>query len=351
MPFADVIGHERAKGLLRSAILNERVAHAYLFHGPDRIGKRLLALRFMQAMACEASPPSGEPDSCGRCRSCHQFDQGTHPDLSLIRPDPEQASPQIKIEDIRELESRLIYRPLIAPRKFCLIDDADAMNLSAANALLKTLEEPPGYGLLILVSSRPYSMPVTIRSRCQSLRLTPPPFDQSVRHLRRAHGWSEQDATLMTTLTEGRLGEALMTDLASIQERHDGLATLLAPQALRSATTILTAAEALSKEERLSDSLDRLSRWVRDLVLVGIGGRAESLTYASHRPLLETIAKRADSHRLLDLLQEIDSFQRNSNRNLNAQLVLEHLLLCLREAVAPAPSGPAATPPRTPAKR
>jgi DNA polymerase-3 subunit delta' len=351
MPFADVIGHERAKGLLRSAIRNERVPHAYLFHGPDRIGKRLLALRYMQTMACEAAPPSGEPDACGRCRSCHQFDHGTHPDLSLIRPDPEQSTPQIKIEDIRELESRLIYRPLIAPRKFCLIDDADTMNLSAANALLKTLEEPPGHGLLILVSSRPYSMPVTIRSRCQSLRLTPPPFDQSVRHLMRVRGWSEQNATLMTTLTEGRLGEALLTDLASIQERHDSLATLLAPQALRSTTTILTAAEALSKEERLSDSLDRLSRWVRDLILVGIGGRIEFLTYASHRPQLASIAKVADSHRLLDLLQEIDSFQRNSNRNLNAQLVLEHLLLRLREAISVSPPTPAPTPPRTPAGR
>lgn len=335
MPFADVVGHDRAKSLLRSAILNERVAHAYLFHGPDRIGKRLLALRFMQAMACEATSPSDEPDACGRCRSCHQFDQGTHPDLSLIRPDPEQSSPQIKIEDIRELESRLIYRPLIAPRKFCLIDDADAMNLPAANALLKTLEEPPGYGLLILVSSRPYSMPATIRSRCQSLRLTPPPFEQSVRHLMNMRGWSEPDATVLTSRTEGRLGEALMTDLASIQERHDSLATLLAPHALRSTTATLTAAEALSKEDRLSDSLDRLSRWVRDLVLVGIGSRTESLTYASHRPLLETIAKRADSDRLLGLLQEIDAIQRNSTRNLNAQLVLEHLLLQLREAVAP----------------
>lgn len=351
MPFADVIGHERAKGLLRSAIRHERVAHAYLFHGPDRIGKRLLALRFMQTMVCEDPMPPGEPDACGRCRSCYQFDQGTHPDLSLIRPDPEQSTPQIKIEDIRELESRLIYRPLIAPRKFCLIDDADTMNLSAANALLKTLEEPPGHGLLILVSSRPYSMPVTIRSRCQGLRLTPPPFDQSVRHLIRTRGWSEQDATLMTTLTEGRLGEALLTDLASIQERHDSLATLLAPQALRSATTILTAAEALSKEERLNDSLDRLSRWVRDLILVGIGGRSEFLTHASHRPQLASIAKVADSHRLLDLLQEIDSFQRNSNRNLNAQLVLEHLLLRLREAVSATPPAPVPTPLRTSAKR
>jgi DNA polymerase-3 subunit delta' len=194
-------------------------------------------------------------------------------------------------------------------------------------------------------------MPVTIRSRCQGLRLTPPPYDQSMRHLMVARGWSEQDATLMTTLTEGRLGEALLTDLGSIQKRHENLATLLAPQALRSATTILTAAEALSKEERLSDSLDRLSRWVRDLVMVGIGGRTESLTHTSHRPLLESIAKRADSHRLLDLLQEIDSFQRNSSRNLNAQLVLEHLLLRLRDAVAAVPPTPSPTPSRAPARR
>ena len=143
MPFVDIIGHTAAKALLRSAIMQDRVAHAYLFHGDDRIGKRLLALRLAQALLCETLPADQEPDGCGACRACRQVEARTHPDFMVIEPDREQANPQIKIELIRDIEHQMIYRPLIGDRKICLIDDADRMTIGAANALLKTLEEPP----------------------------------------------------------------------------------------------------------------------------------------------------------------------------------------------------------------
>ncbi len=339
MPFSDVIGHDRAKTLLRAAIVNNRVAHAYLFHGPDRIGKRLLARRFIQAMTCDTAPGPDGPEACGRCRSCQQFEQQSHPDWCVIEPDRSGATPVIKIEDIRELESRLIYRPLLAPRKFCLIDDAERMNIGAANALLKTLEEPPGHALLILVSSRPYALPATIRSRCQALRLTAPAVSVTAAALTRVRGLSATDANVLASVTEGRLGEALSSDLTSLREQHDTMATVTSPKALRSISTILTTAETLAKgEESAADTLDRLATWIHDVALTQIGAEADRLTHRGHERELQAAAQSADLDRLLALLSEIETFQRNSSRNLNAQLMLEHILLRLRDATVAAPA-------------
>ncbi len=337
MPFADLIGHERAKALLRAAIANQRVAHAYLFHGPDRIGKRRLALASIQAMCCDRAGSGGEPDACGQCRSCHQLEQGSHPDLCLVTPDVSGATPRIRIEDIREIESRLIYRPLVAERKFCLIDDADRLTLEAANALLKTLEEPPGFAMLILVSSRPFALPATIRSRCQSLRLSAPAIAETRSALRRLRGLSETDAQLAASVTEGRLGEALTMDLAARREQQEHIATLTAPASLRSIATILTTAETLAKgEESAADILDRLAVWIRDVALTHLGVSADRLTHPGQEGALRAFASASDLDRLLDVLTEIDTFQRNSTRNLNPQLMLEHVLLTLRDASVPA---------------
>src|SRR6185436_10274410 len=145
MPFSDIIGHEGPKAILKASIRHDRVAHAYIFHGEDGIGKQLAAVRFAQAINCETAYGSQGPDACGACRSCSQIEASTHPDFLLIQPDREMANPQIKIEQIRELEQQLVYRPLLSPRKVYVIDDADRLTQGAANALLKTLEEPVGH--------------------------------------------------------------------------------------------------------------------------------------------------------------------------------------------------------------
>ena len=108
-------------------------------------------------------------------RSCRQIEARTHPDFFVIEPDPEQATQQIKIEQVREIEHQIMYRPLIGERKICLIDNADRMTIGAANALLKTLEEPPAHSLFLVISSRPAALPATIRSRCRQVGLVTPP--------------------------------------------------------------------------------------------------------------------------------------------------------------------------------
>ena len=119
MPFHDCIGHHTSIALLQAAVRHKRLAHAYLFHGEEAIGKRLVATRLTQALSCEYPPDTDGFDSCGTCRSCRQIESHTHPDFVIIEPDPEQASRQIKIEQVREIEHQIMYRPLIAERKIC----------------------------------------------------------------------------------------------------------------------------------------------------------------------------------------------------------------------------------------
>ena len=166
MPFADVIGHETAKRKLRTALANETIGHAYLFIGEEKIGKQLMASRFAQALSCEAHTAAGTTDSCGQCRACLQITSESYPDLLIVQPEEDTANPQIKIGQVREIERHMIYRPLFSSRKLCLINDADRLTANAANAFLKTLEDPPEHSLFILITSRPMKLLATVRSRC-----------------------------------------------------------------------------------------------------------------------------------------------------------------------------------------
>ena len=335
MPFSDIIGHERPKTILQASLRQDRIAHAYLFHGDEGIGKRLVALRFAQALNCESGDGS---DACGACRSCMQIEARTHPDFLAVEPDPELANPQIKIEQIRDLEHQIAYHPLVGRKKVFLIDDADRMTLGAANALLKTLEEPPDHSVLLLVSGRPSALPATVRSRCQSLRFTPPARTQVEAALILKREIPPADARLLAAASQLRLGAALTMDLAATRAMHDELCAVASPQTLRSVTAILTAAEAFHKSDRGSEVLDWLAQWIRDLLLVCIGADQDHLIHADRLPLLKNAARGAQADRLAGLLEEIDQLQRSAGRNLNLQMALETVLLHLREALGFSPA-------------
>jgi DNA polymerase-3 subunit delta' len=336
MPFSDIIGHERPIAFLKTVLRNGRLGHAYLLHGAEGIGKRQVAIRLAQAILCEQNVDESGTDSCGTCRGCLQVVARTHPDFLLVEPDPEQAIPQIKIEQIRELESQVVYRPLIAARKVFVVDDADRLTIGAANALLKTLEEPPTHALFLLVTSRIDALPATIRSRCQRLRFSPPSEDQ-VRHALRAQlGWSVADAQFVTMLTQSRIGQALKGDPAALRTQQEEFCALAGAKALQSSSSVLTVAETLHRAERAPEALTWLARWVRDLILTRTGAEPEFLVNQDRRAALEQGARPDQLDRLLDLYITIDQMERSSTRNLNLQLALESILLRLRDIlVAP----------------
>src|SRR5574342_949224 len=303
MPFQHIIGHQQTIASLQTAAARQRLAHAYIFHGEAAIGKRSTALCFAQALNCERSSQSDMIDACGTCRSCQQIQARTHPDFFVIEPDNELAPPRIKIEQVREIEQQIMYRPLIGERKICLIDEADRMTIGAANALLKTLEEPPAHSLFILISSRPAALPATIRSRCQSLRFATPSRTQVEAAVILKRELPPADARLLAIISEGRIGEALSSDAKDIRARQQELLDLVRPQSLQAITTILSAAEALAKTERAPEILTWLARWIRDLVLIQVGGDRDQLLHVEDLPALESYARQAKTDSLLDLLE------------------------------------------------
>ncbi len=335
MPFADIIGHDSGKALLRSAIVQNRVAHAYLFHGDDRIGKRLLALRFAQTLLCETLPIGHEPDACGVCRACRQVEARTHPDFMVIEPDREQANPQIKIELIRDIEHQLIYRPLIGDRKICLIDDADRMTIGAANALLKTLEEPPDHSLFVLVSSRPYALPATIRSRCQALRLTPSAQTQVEAAVILKRELPPSDAHFLAVLSDGQLGKALECNLEQARNSQKEFSLIFSAKGLQSFSTILATAEALAKGDRGLEAFDWLLRWLRDVLLLAVEAGSDHVLNLDQRTAMQTLAERIDIDELLDLIGDLEKLERQAHRNLNLQMALETILLRVRRLLTP----------------
>jgi len=337
MPFRDCIGHQTSIAFLQAAVKNKRLAHAYLFHGEEAIGKRLTALRLAQALSCEQPSDTDGLDSCGACRSCRQIEAHTHPDFFVIEPDPEQATRQIKIEQVREIEHQIMYRPLIGERKICLIDDADRMTIGAANALLKPLEEPPEHSLFLVISSRPAALPATIRSRCQALRFLTPARTQVEAALILQRETPPADARFLAIISEGRLGEALTADVLDTRARQQELLNLVRPQSLRSIGSILSSAEAIAKADRAQDILAWLARWIRDLVLIQVGGDRDQLLYVEDLKTLETYARQADTDQLLDLLREIEMTEQRATRHLNLHMALETILLRLRDAVTAAP--------------
>jgi DNA polymerase III subunit delta' len=299
-------------------------------------------MRFAQALNCEEGHDVENPDACGLCRSCMQIEAHTHPDFILIEPDRELANPQIKIEQIRGLEQQIIYRPLIGAFKIVLIDEADRMTIGAANALLKTLEEPPAHSIFVLTTSRPYALPSTIQSRCQSLRFVPAAQTQVEAALIVKRNIPPDDARLVAIASQSRVGLALHTDIKSLRTTQDEFHTLLSSPSLRSIAVVLSAAESLAKSDRPSEALEWIAQWLRDLMLVTIGAQSDLLLNTERLTELKNIARSVRLDALLDLLAEIERIQRASTRNINLQLALETLFLQLRDALhpsaAPAPS-------------
>ncbi len=333
MPFADVIGQEGPKKKIRTALAQEAIGHAYLFSGDEGIGKRLMALRFAQALSCETSPPSSQSDSCGQCRACRQIDSGIYPDLLLIEPQQDKTNPQIKIDQIREIERHVIYRPLLSARNICLIDDADRLTANAANAFLKTLEDPPEHSLFILVTSQPLRLLATVRSRCLTLRFSPAALWQFEGALALKQAMAIEDVRFLSQVCRNRIGVALRTDLSELRSRHDRFFELCRHETLAHPADVLQQAEDLSKTQPFPDVIDWLSHGLRDVLLVTLGTGQDLLLHQSRIALLHQIAESLTPADIVDLLEVLQSLEQAPSQNLNLQLCLENFLFRFHQTI------------------
>lgn len=321
MRFNDIVGQDRTVDALRRSITANRVAHAYLFEGIAGCGRRTTARALIATLFCKQL---ADGEACGFCSSCRKLAAGTHPDLHLLQPLPDKRD--ISIEQVRELQQMLSLRPFEAARKACLIEPAERMTVAAANAFLKTLEEPPGHGLLILLTCQSDLVLPTVRSRCQHLRFAPlGPADLSLLLVR--HGMDPAAAAAVAPLAEGSMELALELDSQESMTHRQALLDTLRQVRHQQIATIFETSERLATDrDEALELFHLLISLVRDMLLIRFAEN-DRITNRFLAERLRNEAERFAPSRLMELLELALETRRAVQGNVNPKLALDRFLL------------------------
>jgi DNA polymerase-3 subunit delta' len=309
--------------LLRRAQQQGATRHAYLFLGPEHIGKTTLARAFAQALTCENPDAETGLGACGQCRSCRLAAEGMHPDHRFFAP----AGNQLVIDQIRTVVREASRSPVEARYKVFIITSFERANVNAANALLKTLEEPSATTRIILVSHQPSGLLDTIISRCQLLRLRPLPEQTIIEALQEQRGMAENDARRLARLSNGRLGTAmaLADDPEAWQTYNQRIESMLTLLDARPADR-MAYARTLEKDPHLETILQEWLLWWRD-VLILQHQSGELIVNQEHVDQLTQLADRIPQSQVRRFIEAIMTTSEYLRRNVNRALALEALLL------------------------
>ncbi len=324
--FKHLLGHKRAKSLLQEAAAKNKIGHAYLFRGPDGVGKKRAALTFAAYLNCKKPQ---DDDACCRCASCRKYISGNHPDLIHIAPE----GAAIKIGQVRKLKHQLAFPPLEAAVRVIILEDIHTMRREAANSLLKTLEEPAPNNLLILTADQAGEILPTIISRCQIIPFGPLDYEDMAQVLMRENGIERAQALTLASVAEGSLGRAkllLQEDLLVFrQEVIEQLLLLQNGQPETIAQVFRLSEKAAALKENIYEFLALLRLWYRDLVLVAAGAPESSAANKDLASFLPTAKKRWDLAQLYERLHRLDLAEKQLLRNCSRSLVLETLFFDL----------------------
>ncbi len=326
-----IIGHEWAVGLLRQSLAADLVAHAYLFSGPARIGKRSLALALAGALNCAAPDPG-----CGQCPSCLKIARGTHPDVRLIVG--EGVGGSLKIDQVRALQRDAVLSPYEGRYRVFILRRIDLASVEAANSLLKTLEEPPDHVVLVLTAVQADLLPTTVISRCQRLDLRPA-SQQVIEDSLRDRGMPPEKAQLVARLSGGRVGWALHAAedenvLRQRQQDLDKLVQLLSADRVERLDFAWKASRDLATSRAL---LDLWTGWWRDLLLLRGQGEPH-IANVDRSAEMRWLAAQSTLPQIWTVLSAMQAAAAQLEANVNPRLAWEGLLLKLPHW-QPAPAG------------
>ncbi len=328
--FAKVIGQASVKEHLKKSLQARKVSHAYIFYGERGGGKKTLADLFARALQCE----TGGEEPCNQCTSCKQALHHNQPDIIYVQHEKPGI---ISVDEIRkQVNNDIGIKPYSSEHKVYIIDEAEKMNVQAQNALLKTLEEPPAYACILLLTTNMEALLQTIRSRCVTLTMKPVPDTELQRYLMREVQVPDYKAGICAAFARGNVGRArelaVSTEFEELKEE-----TLQLVRSLQDKTLSDLAAVAKEKADKGSNTegfLELLQMWYRDVLLYKASDSSQSLIFGEDKQYIKRMAAKSTYEGLNRILNAIEEARTRLAGNVNAELTLEWLLLVAQESTA-----------------
>jgi len=325
----NLIGHSWAEQILRQQLAAGSLRHAYLFSGPSGVGRRTLALRFAQAINCPQSSSTGE--SCGTCRTCRQIEDMQQADLNILQA--EQEGDTLKIDQVRELQHLLSLAPYESHYRIALLLRLEEANLSAQNALLKTLEEPNPRVILLVTANDPDNLLPTVVSRCEHIRLRPQAVDVLAAHLQENLHIDAENAVLISHIAGGRPGYALRLinekELLLIRKQTlDRCLQLISYSSMERMLFVEKLTKSKDRKDIKIDLKEELGQWLsfwRDVLIVNTNSQA-NLINLDFQEIIHQIASNVASEFSAQIIASLDHALIRLN-NANLQTMLDNLLL------------------------
>lgn len=374
MSWYKIIGHEKIKRILQNDIVNNSVANAYCFVGPEGIGKDAMAIAYAKVLNCQQpSRTTNGIDSCGTCRSCKQFDTFSHPNFEIIFSLPtgkagDSESPFDKLDNeqfndvrrelqsksenhyhrieikganfirvsfIRFVKKKLLLSNSVPGRRFILVSRADEMNVESANAFLKTLEEPHNDVTIVLTSSKPESMLPTIMSRCRKVQFSPVDTNDIKNELISNYGFDEESASTAALFSGGSPVRALQFESSDLAASRNAMVDMLR-QSLKKNNFQIQLAGAIDElvstkdKNKLYNDLKLFQLWLRDVSANRFGNGANLFNSDDASTIIKFDAAFRDKN-ILSAIEEVDKSMALVHKNVNPQLILYKLFFNLRE--------------------
>ena len=325
--FSEILGHEQIIEHLQNAIKLQKVSHADILDGDEGAGKNMLARAFAQTLQCER----GGTEPCGECHSCKQALSGNQPDIITVT---HEKPASIGVEDIRgQLCGDIQIKPYSSPYKIYIVDEAEKMTVQAQNALLKTIEEPPAYGVIMLLTTNADAFLPTILSRCVTLKLRPVKNEIIRPYLMEKYHIPDYQAEVCTAFARGNVGKAeRLAQSEQFAELKSHLLHLLRHLRDMEVYELTEAVRSVSEyKTEINDYLDLMALWFRDVLLFKATRQIDGLVFAEEINAISAQAQKSSYEGLERFLKALEKAKVRLNANVNFELTMELLMLTIKE--------------------
>lgn len=326
--FKDIVGQEQLREHLEGAIRLNKVSHAYIINGERSAGKEFIAKIFAMALQCESRQ---DTEACHECHSCKQALSGNHPDIIFIS---HEKPGTISVDDIRsQINGDVAIKPYSGPKKIYIMNEGEKMTVQAQNALLKTLEEPPEYAVILILTANVNALLPTVISRCVVLNMKPVRDEQMKQYLMQEMEIPDYKADVCAAFARGNVGKArLLAKSEEFDKVKEEAVTLLKYIGDMEINEIVAAIKKITEYKfEVADYLDILSIWYRDVLLFKATRDANHLIFREEIQYIRKVADKSTYEGIELIIDALEKAKQRLNANVNFELTMELLLLTIKE--------------------